>query len=195
MGDQWVDPRKLNRPDAPGTRRGLAGRAGLRRATTRRGTGATGEEGEGDDRALAQPKSNTPLIVGIAIGGLVLVVLVIVAATSGGSRRPVPTGRTNDFSYSSPNLSELQESDKPQGYRAPGEISSKDCGSIRGICKACEYETDIATCINPTCKAVNFFFQHPDTYKFVCFRCGAESQPIKCEKCSGPLYKPKTKAR
>jgi hypothetical protein len=194
MADQWVDPRKA-RSQGAGTRRGLTPAArGARKTTTRRGGGVDGE-GEDGERGLPPRRSNTALIVGVAGGGALLLVLAVVAMSSGGSKRPAPMGRSNEYGYNNPMTPELQASSKPVGYVPPPNISTKDCGSIRGICKACEYETDIGNCVNEACRARNLFFQHSETYKFLCFRCGTESPPIKCEQCGGSLYKPKTKAR
>lgn len=199
MGDQWIDPRKARQQQQQGTRRGLGSvsRGGLRRTTTRRAGGGgdgDGEAGEGE-RALPQRKSNTALVACAAGGGALLLLIAVVAMSGGGSRRPAPTGRTNEYAYNNPVAPELERASKPVGYIPPPNVSSKDCGSIRGICKSCEYETDIGDCANPSCRSRNLFFQHTETYKFLCLRCGTESPPIKCEKCGGALYKPKTKAR
>jgi hypothetical protein len=66
-----------------------------------------------------------------------------------------------------------------------------DCGSIRGICKACHWETDIGLC---ECGARNVYYLDKRTGKFTCRNCGATPH-VACEKCSGPLFRPKTKAR
>lgn len=196
MADQWVDPRKANQQQ--GTRRGLGtARSGLRRTTSRRGVGGPDGGGEGDERirSLQERKSNTPLIAAVAGGGALLLILAIVAMSGGSPRRPVSSGRTNEYAYNTPISPELERASKPVGYVPPPNISTKDCGSIRGICTTCEYETDIADCANPSCHSRNLFFQHNETAKFLCFRCGTESPPLKCDKCRGPLYKAKTKAR
>lgn len=199
MGEQWVDPRRLPPPSSkekPGRRRSGArspiGRPSARGSFSGPGNGGLDEDGE---EVLGPPrKDKTALYVAAAGGGAVLLFILVAVAMSGGSTRP---GRTRRYPKRSPVV-------RPQSavkrtvvnrYKPPEGISPNDCGSIRGICTACEYETDISRCKTEGCGARNFFFQDKNTNRFICFRCGKEAPPVRCEKCGGPLFRPKIKAR
>jgi hypothetical protein len=200
MPEQWQDPRKTNRRQ-PGTRRAIGTRRGIGTKGIRRPSRRLPQGEEGEEQLAPPPKSNTTLYVIIgAAAAIILVVIIAATAGSGGGGRRGPAKRNHDrgYDYSSP--ADVYDSTpiikKGPQYVPPPNVSTGDCGSIRGICKPCQWETDIALCADQEgCRGRNLFFFHKDKQVFVCYRCGKDSPPVRCEKCGGPLWKPKTKAR